>query len=60
MVNTSNHVEPSSLAWFCIYQEPSNKPIKLKPAQQTANEAIRIGYNIFTLQKKENKFILFV
>jgi len=48
MVNTSNHFESLSLAYFSIYQEPSNRAIKLKPPQARANEAARIGYNIFT------------
>ena len=35
--------ESFSLAFCCIYHEPSNRPIKLKPAQAIANEAVRIG-----------------
>ncbi len=48
----SRPLEPLSLAFCCIYQEPSNRPIKLKPAQAIANEAVRIGYMSFTLKTK--------
>ena len=52
MVNTSNHLALLSPACCSIYQEPSNRAIKLKPAQIIANEAIRIGYKILTLKEK--------
>ncbi len=56
MVNISSQRESLSPACCCIYQEPSNRPIKLEPAQAIANEAVRIGYNIFTLKKKIYSF----
>jgi hypothetical protein len=52
MVVISKPLDALSFACCCIYQEPSKRPIKLKPAQAIANEAVRIGYTIFTLNKK--------
>lgn len=62
-VEITKHFELSSFACFLIYQDPSSKPIILKPAHTIANEAAKVGYNILTLKKKRVQFsieLLFV
>jgi hypothetical protein len=57
MVTVSKHLELLSLVCCCIYQEPSNRPIKLKPAQAIANEAVKIGYKICTSNNKQIQYV---